>query len=138
MQTREHLLAVVEPTAGGEATLALANELVARGGKATVALVVTDGVREGFRHYADAENLGEGHAEAVAVSRLMDVYRARVGGDDTGAIVTESATSSGDLLDAATGTGVTSIAIPQHLATERDLHGLMSESLVPVVVAPAS
>ena len=57
-------------------------------------------------------NLGEGHAEAVAVSRLMDVYRARVGGDDTGAIVTESATSSGDLLDAATGTGVTSIAVP--------------------------
>ena len=138
MQTREHLLAVVEPTAEGQATLALANELVARGGKATVALVVTDGARESFRRYADAENLSEGHAEAVAVGRLMDVYRARVGGDDTGALVTESATSSGDLLGAAAGSGVTSIAVPQHLATTRDLRGLMSESLVPVVVAPAA
>jgi hypothetical protein len=36
MQTREHLIAIVEPTVEGEAPLALATDLVTRGGKATV------------------------------------------------------------------------------------------------------
>lgn len=136
MQTREHLIAIVEPTVEGEAPLALATDLVARGGKATVMLVVTDRARVEFRRFADSENLGHGHAERIAVDRLIDSYKSRVGGDDTDTIVADSTTSSKGLLSAATASRATTIAIPQHLATGPQLHEIVSGSPVPVLIAP--
>jgi hypothetical protein len=135
MQTREHLIALVEPTLEGETPLALATELVARGGKATVLLVVTDRARDEFRRFADSENLGHGQAETIAVDRLTASYKSRVGGD-TDTIVADSTTSSNDLLGAATASGATSIVIPQHLATRPELHELVSGSPVPVLITP--
>jgi hypothetical protein len=136
MHTREHLIALVEPTLEGETPLALATDLVARGGKATVMLVVTDRARDEFRRFADSENLGHGQAETIAVDRLTASYKSRVGGDDTDMIVADSTTSSNDLLGAATASGASSIVIPQHLATRPELHELVSESPVPVLIAP--
>ena len=135
MQTREHLIALVEPTREGEAPLAMATDLVARGGKATVMLVVTDRARDEFRRFADSEHLGHGHAERMAVDRLTASYTSRVGGD-TDTIVADSTMSSNDLLGAATASGATSIAIPQHLATRPELHEIVSGSPVPVLIAP--
>lgn len=138
MQTREHLLAVVEPTLQGEAPLAIANELVGRGGKATLLLVVTDRVRDEFRRFADAENISAGHAEAVAIDRLTDSYTSRVGGDTAtiATIVTASAPSSRAVLGAATASRATSIAIPHDLASRGELRKLVTGSHVPVTVAP--
>ena len=45
MTKPEHLLTIVEPTHGGDTTLDLAHEAVARGGTATVLMVITERVR---------------------------------------------------------------------------------------------
>lgn len=98
-------------------------------------LVVTARARHEFRRFADSENLGHGHAERIAIDRLVDAYKSLVGGD-IDAIVVDSATSSSDLLSAATTSSATSIAIPQHLATRPVLHELVFGSSVPVLIAP--
>jgi hypothetical protein len=134
MQTHEHLLAVVEPTEGGEAALDLAVDVVARGGRATVMVVVTKQARDDFRRFADSEDLSPYDAETIAVDRLADTYNARIGGVE--GILTNSVASSSELLRAVTATGATSVAVPQHLATRREMGKLVHNSHVPVLVAP--
>ena len=90
MQHSEHLLAVLEPNETGEASLEIATCHVARGGKATLLIVLNQQVREDFRRFADAENRHVYNGEAVALDRLVNTYTSRVGGEDTEAIVADS------------------------------------------------
>ena len=138
MTHREHLLAIVEPSATGEAPLAIANDVVTRGGKATIVVLLTDEARNDFRRFADAQDLDVHHGEAVAVDRLIDVYTTRVGGSDTDSMVTHARTSALDLLAMAADTDATSIAIPQQVARRRGVRKLVSQALVPVLVTPAA
>ena len=138
MTHREHLLAIVEPSATGEAPLEIANDVVTRGGKATIVVLLTDEARNDFRRFADAQDLDVHHGEAVAVDRLIDVYTTRVGGSDTDSMVTHARTSALDLLAMAADTDATSIAIPQQVARRRGVRKLVSEALVPVLVTPAA
>ena len=138
MTHREHLLAIVEPSATGEAPLGIANDVVTRGGKATIVVLLTDEARNDFRQFADAQDLDAHHGEAVAVDRLIDVYTTRVGGSDTDSVVSHARTSALDLLTMAADTDATSIAIPQQVARRRGVRKLVSEALVPVLVTPAA
>jgi hypothetical protein len=138
MTHREHLLTIVEPSTTGEAPLELANDLVARGGKATIVVLLTDEARADFRRFADAQDLDLHHGEAVAIDRMLEVYTARVGGSDTESIVTSARSSASDLLTMAADADATSIAIPQQLAGRRGARKLISESPVPVLVTPAA
>ena len=138
MNHREHLLAIVEPTTIGEAPLEIANDVVTRGGKATIVVLLTDEARNDFRRFADAQDLDVHHGEAVAVDRLIDVYTTRVGGSDTDSMVSHARTSAHDFLAMAADTDATSIAIPQQVARRRGVRKLVSEALVPVLVTPAA
>ena len=138
MTHREHLLAIVEPSATGEAPLEIANDVVTRGGKATIVVLLTEEARNDFRRFADAQDLDVHHGEAVAVDRLIDVYTTRVGGSDTDSMVTHARTSALDLLAMAADTDATSIAIPQQVARRRGVRKLVSNALVPVLVTPAA
>jgi hypothetical protein len=138
MQHSEHLLAVLEPNETGEASLEIATDHVARGGKATLLIVLNQQVREDFRRFADAENRHVYNGEAVALDRLVNTYTSRVGGEDTEAIVTDSTNSARDLLHVAAESRATSIVIPQRLAARRGLRRLVTNSTVPVLIAPAA
>ena len=138
MTHREHLLAIVEPSATGEAPLEIANDVVTRGGKATIVVLLTDEARNDFRRFADAQDLDVHHGEAVAVDRLIDVYTTRVGGSDTDSVVSHARTSALDLLAMAADTDATSIAIPQQVARRRGVRKLVSQAPVPVLVTPAA
>lgn len=138
MTTREHVLTIVEPSASGEAPLAIANDLVARGGKATILVLIDDVARDDFRRFADAQDLDVHHGEAVAIDRMLDLYTTRVGGSDTEAIVTDGRSSVRDILTLAAEADATSIALPQQLARRRSVRKLVSESHLPVVVTPAA
>ena len=80
MAKREHLLTLVEPTKGGDATLDLAHNTVERGGDATVVMVITDRVRRDISDYAASENLDRADAEGRALTQLDSYCRTRVGG----------------------------------------------------------
>jgi hypothetical protein len=134
MQQREHVFAVVEQNQAAEVSLDVITDHVARGGKATVVVLVTQQARDELRWFADTERIGE----ARAFDRLAETYTSRVGGRDTEAIIADSASSARDLLDIASETCATSIVIPQQLAARRSLRKLVSGAHVPVLVTPAA
>lgn len=137
MTNRHHLLAVVEPNQAGEASLDIATDHVAHGGTATVLVLLNEQTRDEFRRFADAEDLHVHHGEAIAIDRLVDAYTARVGGG-TDTIVADSASSARELLDVAATSRATSMVIPQHVAARRNLRRLVSDTTVPVLIAPAA
>ena len=138
MNNRDHLLAVVEPNLDGEVSLDVATDHVARGGTATVLVLVDDQARDDFRRFADSEDLHPHDGEAIALDRLVESYTARVGGDAADAIVADSAGSARELLDAAARTQATSMVIPQHVVARRKVRRLLADADVPVLVAPAA
>src|SRR5665811_1756496 len=119
MKTQEHIVAVVEPTRDGEATLDIAHEVVNRGGRATVVVLVTRKTIRDIRDFAEAENLTLPDAKEAYVERLIETYSSRVGGLDTSAIVAEGDYSGRAAFDRAVRTCPTTIAIPQSLANRR-------------------
>lgn len=138
MKLQEHLLAVVDPTEAGDSTLDIASDVVARGGKATVVVLVNQRVRDDLRRFADSEDLDLHTGQAIALDRLSDSYALRVGGDDTETIICDSTFSARDLLDVAAESRATSIVVPQQLTSRRNLRKLVSDAHVAVVVAPAA
>jgi len=138
MQSNDHLLAVVEPNKSGEASLDIATDHVARGGTATLLILLDKQTRDDFRQFADAENRHVYNGEAVALDRLVNTLTARVGREHTEATVAYSSQSSRELLDVAAESHATSIVIPQQVAARRGLRKLVSETTLPVLIAPAA
>jgi len=138
MQSNDHLLAVVEPNKSGEASLDIATDHVARGGTATLLILLNKQTRDDFRQFADAENRHVYNGEAVALDRLVNTLTARVGRENTEATVADSSQSSRELLDVAAESHATSIVIPQQVAARRGLRKLVSETTLPVLIAPAA
>lgn len=135
MTNREHLLAIVEPTTGGDATLELARETVARGGRATVLMVVTDRVQRDLRAYANSAELGKGEAEAIALDRMRARCRDHVGGSV--GLDTHYGPLGSDLVKYVSA-DTTSIAIPAHLVSDRLVERVAVYSGRPVIVAPGA
>ena len=137
MSNSEHLLAVIDPNEAGEVSLDIATDHVNRGGTATVVVLLDEQTRDDLRRFADAEGLHLHTGQAIALDRLVDSYTARVGGDTT-TIVAESADSARELLEVAAASRATSMVIPQHVAARRSLRRLVSDTTVPLLIAPAA
>ena len=136
MNTQEHIVAVVEPTRDGETTLDMAQQVVKRGGRATVVVLVTRKTMSDVRAFADSESLTVPDASEIYFERLAQIYASRVGSPDTAAVVTENASSSRVVFETASSVRPTSIAMPQRLASRRGWRASVARSNVPVLIAP--
>lgn len=133
----DHLLAVVEPAGAGDTTLALANDVVARGGQATVLMLITDRVAEDIRSFAAAEDLDYSMAELHAIERLTSYCSGRIGAD-VPTHVARLGRRRIDLRHHITGhltDRITAVALPACL-TEQDLGRLATTLDRPVVIMP--
>lgn len=136
MKTQEHIVAVVEPTRDGEVTLDIAQQVVNRGGRATVVVVITHKTMSDIRAFAKSESLTVPDASEIYFERLAETYASRVGSPDTSAVVTESASSGRVVFETAASVRPTSIAMPQRLANRRGWRASVARSQVPVLIAP--
>jgi hypothetical protein len=136
MASNEHIVAVVEPTKDGEATLDIAHQVVDRGGKATVLILLTNATMNDVRAFAAAEDIGFGDALEIFRERLAETYAARVGVDPSSTIVANHLPMGRTVFDAATEASATIIALPQRLARARGWRGPLGRSRLPVVIAP--
>ncbi len=136
MKTQEHIVAVVEPTRDGESTLDIARQVVRRGGRATVVVLVSRKTMSDIREFAESESLTVPDASEIYFERLAEMYSSRIGISDTSAVVTESASSGRTVFETASSVQPTSIAMPQRLAGRRGWRGSVARSQVPVLIAP--
>ncbi|NNF64015.1 MAG: hypothetical protein HKN07_07115 [Acidimicrobiia bacterium] len=134
MNNNEHLLTIVEPTIGGDATIELARRAVARGGTASVLMVITDRVERDIRAFAASEELGYGEAEEQAIIQLRELCLEQIG--ETVPIRMHFGSLGSDVVKYITG-DTTTIAIPARLANNGLVERIVSYSGRPVIVAPS-
>ena len=138
MKSQEHIVAVVESPRDGETTLDIAQEVVKRGGRATVVVLVTARMEKHIRNFAESENLTFPDAREIYVARLSEMYSSRVGGQDTFAIVAEGDYSGRSVFKRIAKADPSTIAVSQSLAHRRGWRGSVARSHVPVLIAPAA
>ncbi len=139
MSTREHLLTVVEPTTGGDSTLSLADDTVARGGAASVVMVITDRVQRDIRDFAESEGLSWNEAETLALEQLRSHYADHLGAVRAGDTPV-TVTSLGELganVRGRLGEGITAVAVPERLLSKFSVHEFTNSTGLPVIVAPS-
>jgi hypothetical protein len=129
----EHVLAVVEPTDRGDAALDVAHDVVARGGRASVLMVITSRVDDDIRSYAASEDLSVSEAEATALERLVGYCNERIG-DDVPTIVERFGRLGTDIRRHIS-EDITSVAVPEGLFQQRSLDKMSAATGRPVVVA---
>ncbi len=134
MSTREHLLTIVEPTTGGDGTLGIARETVARGGRATVVMVITDRVQRDIREFADSEDIGRYEAESLALDQLRTHCSERIGGPAH--VEIRFGPIGSDVVNHVTA-DTTAIAVPASLVDNRLAERLAEYSGRPVIVTPS-
>lgn len=136
MNTKEHMIAVVEPTHDGESTIDYAREVVDRGGRATVLIVMTRNTTDDILAFAEAEDLRIPDAREIYVERLAQAYSSRFDGHQVATIVTDRPDPSRVTFDTADEIAATSVAMPQRLANQRRWRASVARSQVPVLIAP--
>lgn len=135
MNNLEHIVAIVQPTSRQDTTVDMARDVVTKGGRATIVMLITDDVRKDFRAFAESEDLNIAEAEAIAIERLRDDYVSTVGPGRTSVIV--SMTPSGLSPQHPAISGATSIAVGQQSLSRHSLQRLVSGATIPVIVTPA-
>jgi len=138
MKTQEHIVAVVEPTRDGEPTLEVAQNVVSRGGRATVVVLVSRKTMSDVRDFAEAENLTVPDASEIYFERLAQTYSSMIGSSDTSAVVTENASAARSVFDLASRIRPTSIVLPQRVANRRGWRSSVARSAVPILITPPS
>jgi len=131
---KEHTLAVVEPTLDGEATLEIAKETLARGGDATVVILLGRGMDANIAAFAKAEDLAFADARAIYFDRLSATY-GNVFGDRV-RFVFDNRHAEREVFAEATRGHATSVVVPQHLVSHRNWKSAVAKSQVPVLLAP--
>ena len=134
MSRQEHLLTIVEPTRGGDTTLELAHETVARGGKASVVMVVTDRVQRDLQAHLQTDESGRGEAETQALDQLRSQYSARIGGAPM--LATHFGALGSEVVKYVTA-DTTAIAIPERLVIDKLIQRIAMYSGLPVIVTPS-
>ncbi len=137
MNTQEHIVAVVEPTLDGEATIEIARKAVDGGARATVVVLVSRGTMGNIENFAESESLTVPDAGEIYLERLAEIYSDRIGGRDRVNVVTESASSGRSVFEKAARLDPTTIVMPQRLAGRRGWRPAVAASDVPVLIAPA-
>ncbi len=136
MNPQEHIVAVVDSTHGEDSTLHLARQVVARGGRATVVVLVNGTIANDIRRFAEAENLTFPAAREICFERLSRIYSSRVGGSDTSAVIADGDYTGRSVFASAEKAGATTIAVPRNLAHRPSWRGPVAHSRVPVLIAP--
>ncbi len=137
MNTQEHIVAVVEPSLDGEATIEIARKAVDGGARATVVVLVSRGTMSDIENFAESESLTVPDASEIYFDRLAETYSNRIGSRERVDVVTESAYSGRSVFEKASRVGPTTIAMPQRLANRRAWRSSVASADVPVLIAPA-
>ncbi len=136
MTSQEHIIAVVDPAQDGESTVDLAEQVVDRGGRATVVVLLSRKTVDEVTAFADAENLTYPDAHEIIVERLTESYLARFGGKTQVAFVADNSDTNRLVFSRAARDAATSVAMPQRLAKRRGWKSFVSGSPIPVTIAP--
>ena len=136
MNSQEHVIAVVEPLGGVDPSIEAASEVVGRGGRATVVLLLTKEVDENIRAFAAAEDLSFADAREIAIARMSDSYTQSLGAAATDTVTSEEATAAKAILDAARKTNASSVVVAQNVAERREWRREIRKSQVPILIAP--
>lgn len=130
----EHTLTVVEPTIDGAATIDAARETRARGGDATIVLLLGRETEANIAAFANAEDLTIADGREIYFQRLTETYEKLTGGKV--ALVFDGPTISRWVFDRAARDHATSVVIPQRLVNRRHWKSSVAKSQVPVLLAP--
>ncbi len=136
MNPQEHVVAVVEPTLDGETTINLARQVLDRGGRATVVVLLTRETLNEIAGFAEAEHMTFPDAREVYRERLAESYSDVFGGETTNTIFTENLRANRLVFDIAATDGATSVAMPQRLVAKRGWKTSVVRSQIPVLIAP--
>jgi hypothetical protein len=90
------------------------------------------------RAFAESESLTVPDASEIYFERLAESYSSRVGGPDTSAVVTESASASRVVFETASSVRPTTIVMPQRLVKRRGWRASVARAQVPVLIAPST
>ena len=137
MTSREHLVAVVEPTLDGEVPIEIARQAFDRGGKATVILLIGKETVANIAAFSNAEDLTFPDAREIYLERITELYSEIFNGKDRVTIVADGPDANRFVFDRATRDSATSVVVPQRLVSRRNWKSSVAKSPVPVVIAPA-
>ncbi len=134
MSLLDHVVAVIEPVAGRDEVAELARKTVVAGGRATVLLRLSPAFRADIDRFAASEELDFGTAQEIALERLTERYRQMI---DPGAAVLPIADGARLPLEHPALADATAVIIDASSVTYPALQLQLSQSPVPVVLAPA-
>lgn len=128
---KEHALAVVEPSLDGDTTLELAKETVARGGAATVVVLLGRETEANIAAFANAEDLTLPDGREIYLNRLSAMY-ADLFGDRVRFVIDGRHADRQVFAEAARG-NATSVIMPQRLVGLRNWKSAVSKSRLSLI-----
>ena len=131
------MIAVVEPTLNDATTIDLAKQVVDRGGRATVVVLLSRETKAAVAEFAESENLTFPDAHEIYLERLAASYSAHFGDHKAATIITDRSDANRFVFDAAARRAATSVAVPQRLISRRNWKSSVARSQIPVLIAPA-
>jgi hypothetical protein len=131
---KEHTLAVVEPSVDDDTTVDIARETVARGGEATIIVLLGRKTAANIAAFADSENLGIADGREIYLDRLAASYTSLFG--NRVRFVEDGPRAERVVFDEAARGHATSVVMPQRLVGHRNWKSAVSKSQVPVLLAP--
>lgn len=134
MKAQEHIVAIVDPTRDEDSTIELAQEVVARGGRATVIVLASKETISAIADFARSEDLTVPDATEIYLERLASMYASRFG--QSAPTIFTNADSGKFVFDTAARSAATLVAMPQRLASKRAWRTSVASSQVPVLIAP--
>jgi hypothetical protein len=131
---KEHTFAVVEPTVDGDTTVNFARETLARGGDATIIVLLGRETVANIAAFARAEDLSEADGREIYLERLEEMYTNMFGSRVR--FVADGWHAERAVFAEATRGNATSVVVPQRLVSQRNWKSAVSKSQVPVLLTP--
>ena len=137
MTNTEHTIAVVEPSLDGDTTLQYAKDVVDRGGRASVIVLLGRETVDGIIAFSDSEDLPLPDGREIYLDRLARQYSELFDGREQVTVVSDGHDANRLVFDRADREAATAVVIPQRLVSRRNWKSSVAKSPVPVVIAPA-
>lgn len=137
MSNQEHVLGLIDSHPNSTAVLDVAHDVVERGGRATLVVVLSSDDRRHIRDLADAEDIGVPDATALYMDNITETYGAFVGKTATVTVLHAPSLDPRAAIATAADEGVTIVALPSSLAGTRQGRSAIGRTAVPVLVVPA-
>ena len=137
MTSREHTIAVVEPTIDGELPVEYARQAFDRGGRATVILLIGKETVANIAAFAEAENLSFPDGREIYLERVADLYSEIFDGKEQVTLIADGPHADRAVFERVARDAATSVVVPQRLVKRRNWKSAVASAPVPVVVTPA-